>query len=307
MQVTRDSHMMANNKIISLLLLGCIIVLCLALFFVAYLPVQGISHPLPPTITQIDHLMVQVPDSATVYRIFSEELELPVAWQMVDYGSFSTGGVSFGNVNMELLESSWLTKLQGQVPWNTGIVGIAFEPSSSLEATTTILEKGGVAHSAVMPFNTEMNGTRYTLWNNLNLERFMPGSMIFYCKYTFDQDKFRQHMQSALASKDGGPLGVIGLKEIVIEYADEPVLQNWQMLVPAAPGDQPYLRNGGNGIIIRLIRSDRNAISSIVVQVKSLERAKTVLQEKGLLGTFTNRNVTINPSAVSGLQVSFTE
>lgn len=299
--------MMVNNKIICLLLGGCILMLFLVLFFVAYIPVQGISHQLPPTIAQVDHLMVQVPDSARVYRIFSEELDLPVAWQMVDYGSFSTGGVSFGNVNMELLESSWLTKLQGQVPWNIGIVGIAFEPSSSLEATTTILDNGRVAHSAVIPFNTEMNGTRYTLWNNLILERFMPGSMIFYCKYTFDQDKFRQHMQSSLVSKDGGSLGVIALKEIVIEYTDESVLQNWQMLVPAAPGDQPHLRDGGNGVIIRLIRSDRNAISSIVVQVKSLERAKTVLQKKGLLGTVTDGNVSINPGAMSGLHVSLTE
>ena len=264
--------------------------------------------PFPPTIQQVDHLMVQLPEPEQVYQLFSEDLGLPVAWAIVDYGPFKSGGVSFGNVNMEVLNSSEEMRKDGMIPGGTGIVGIAFQPSEPLESTVNVLDAAKVPHGPILPFNVVQNGTPMTLWNNLELSGMMPGSLIFYCEYTFrNQGDFRKHMEQMLATANGGALGVTGLKKITVEYADLAVLEKWQRVLPEAAGGGPGQRNGGNGVTVRLVQSGRNAVSSITLQVKSLELAKTALIEKGLLGTVSEGRISINLGAIAGLQVYVTE
>jgi PKD repeat protein len=263
--------------------------------------------PLPATMKQVDHLMVQVPEPEQVYTLFSRDLGLPVAWPMVDYGEFSTGGVTFGNVNMELLNGSEEMRQQGLIPDGNGMVGVAFQPSGPLASTIKTLDVYQVPHGAILPFTITENGTSQTLWNNLELSNMMPGSMIFYCEYTFNQTAFRQRMEQSLAAADGGALGITRMKEITVEYADPSVLEKWQRLLPGISGRTPEFRDGGDGVTVHLVPSGRNAISSITVQVKSLEHATTVLEEKGLLGAVSEGQVSINPEAISGLQVFITE
>lgn len=291
---------------ISIIIGICLVVLILAFLLKDTGAGQDAPRKLPPTIRQVDHLMVQVPDPGQVYQVFSKDLGLPVAWPMVDYGPFSTGGVSFGNVNMELLNSSTEMRQQGLVPEGNGIVGVAFQPLEPLESTVQVLDAQNVPHGAIVPFTTVQNGTKSTLWNNLELSKVMPGSMIFYCEYTFNQTAFRQRMEHSLATANGGALGIRGMKMITVEYADPRVLQQWQMLLPEAAGGGPELRDGGNGVIVRLKKSSRNAVSSITVQVKSLNEAKEVLRGKGLLGAVSSEQISISPGAISGLQVYLT-
>lgn len=265
------------------------------------------ARSLPATIKQVDHLMVQLPEPERAYQLFVGELGLPVAWPMADYGSFSTGGVSFGNVNMELLNSSPEMRQQGEIPTDNGIVGIAFQPIASLESIADVLEAHQIPHGPIVPFTIVRNGTPSTLWNNLDLSGVIPGSKIFYCEYTFNQTGFRQRMEYVLASSNGGALGISGMREITVEYADPQVLGRWQMLLPEAAGGPPEIRDGGDGVTVHLKQSDRNAISSITVRVKSLEQAKGVLGGKGLLGAVTEGRISINPGLISGLQMHFTE
>ncbi|MEI7432784.1 MAG: PKD domain-containing protein [Methanomicrobiales archaeon] len=263
--------------------------------------------PLPATIKQVDHLMVQVPEPELVFNLFSGDLGLPVAWPMENYGEFSSGGVTFGNVNMELLNSSEEMRQQGLIPDGNGIVGVAFQPSGPIGSTVKTLDAYQVPHGPIIPFNVTENGTTSTLWNNLELSRMMPGSMIFYCEYTFNQTGFRQRMEQSLAAANGGALGITRMKEITVEYADPSVLEKWQRLLPGVPGRTPEFLDGGDGVTVHLVKSGRNAISSITVQVKSLERAKTVLEGKGLLGAVSEGKISINPDTISGLQVYVTE
>jgi PKD repeat protein len=263
--------------------------------------------PLPSTIKQVDHLMVQVSEPELVYDLFSGDLGLPVAWPMVNYGAFSTGGVSFGNVNMELLKSSQEMRQQGLIPDGNGIVGVAFQPLGPLGSTVKTLNVYQVPHGPLIPFNVTENGTTQTLWKNLELSNMMPGSMIFYCEYTFNQTGFRHRMEQSLAAANGGCLGITRMKEITVEYADPSVLEEWQRLLPGVPGRTPEFRDGGEGVTVHLVKSGRNAISSITVEVKSLESAKTVLEEKGLLGVVSEGKISINPDTISGLQVYMTE
>lgn len=81
----------------------------------------------PPEIQvrQIDHVLLNSDEPAQLFRLFSQKFGLPVAWPFQSYGTFSSGGVGFGNVNIELL--------QVQDP-PSGFIGAALEPSSVSDA-----------------------------------------------------------------------------------------------------------------------------------------------------------------------------
>jgi hypothetical protein len=252
--------------------------------------------------------MVRVPEPGPVYQVFTKELGLPVAWPLVDYGPFKSGGVSFGNVNMEVLSCPEAMREGSMIPAGTGIVGIAFQPSGPLESTVSVLDAGTVPHGPVLPFSVVENRTPVTLWKNLEITGIMPGSLVFYCEYTFrDQAGFRHQMEQMLAAANGGAPGITGLKEITIEYADPSVPEKWQQILPEAAGGGAGQLNGGNGVIIHLKKSDRNRISSITLKIPSLEQAKAVLVEKGLMGAESGAKVSMNPDALNGLMVYLAE
>jgi hypothetical protein len=284
----------------------CIVILTLLPILMIFSPKTSPPGEIPPTVRQIDHIMVQVPNPGPVYRVFTDDLGLPVAWPMTDYGSFLTGGVSFGNVNLEILNSSPQMKEQGVVPERNGIVGVAFQPILGLEQTARILDDDHISHSEIIPFTAEISGTNITLWNSLVLEDVMPGTLVFYCEYAFNQTGFRLCMESSLATANGGAAGITRLKEITIGYADTAVVQHWQNILPEAPGGRSEYRDGGNGALVHLSGSEVTAVSSITVQVRSLDRAKTVLSEKGILDTGSGGQVSIRPDAVSGIRIFFT-
>jgi hypothetical protein len=61
----------------------------------SHLPSEGL-------VQQIDHIIISLDDPEKMMRLLSEKLSLPVAWPFQAYGTFSSGGVSFGNVNIEI-------------------------------------------------------------------------------------------------------------------------------------------------------------------------------------------------------------
>jgi hypothetical protein len=55
-------------------------------------------------IRRIDHIMIRADDPAKVYAFFTDVLQLPVAWPMMSpREGVATGGVGFGNVNVEAI------------------------------------------------------------------------------------------------------------------------------------------------------------------------------------------------------------
>lgn len=299
--------MMGRHFKTGLILVFCVIVIAIALFLRDAPPGQASPRELPPTIKQVDHVVVQAPEPEKIHTLFVQELGLPVAWQMTSYGDFSSGGVSFGNVNMELLNSSLEMRHKGLIPEGNGYIGIAFQPHESLVTLIPVLDAYQIPHEPVVPYTIIQNGTPRPLWYTLVLSDMMPSMMIFYCEYTFNQTGFRNQMEHSLATVHGGPLGIVRMKQITVEYKDQSMLETWQRLLPQAKGGDPELRDGGNGVTITLKHADRNAISSITLQVKSLEQAKTNLEEKGLLGPVSEGQISFNPSALSGLDVHLTE
>ena len=50
-----------------------------------------------PFIRQIDHIMIVSDSPEALFHLFSEQLELPLGFPFKSYGTFSSGGVGFGN------------------------------------------------------------------------------------------------------------------------------------------------------------------------------------------------------------------
>lgn len=74
-------------------------------------------------------------------------LKLPVAWPFADYGGFASGGISFGNMNVEVLESNQLTPSFTAGP-AARIRGVALRPKRHLDsAYFDELDPRGIAYN----------------------------------------------------------------------------------------------------------------------------------------------------------------
>ena len=74
-----------------------------ALVVLAYVELGGQRQPAEPPIRQIDHVMIKADDPREVFAFFTETLGVPIAWPLEERGGVVSGGVGFGNVNVEAI------------------------------------------------------------------------------------------------------------------------------------------------------------------------------------------------------------
>ena len=100
----------------------------------------------------LDHIMIRVPDAPVAFSFLTKNLGLPVAWDLNDYGFFISGGISVGNINLELLQSSDSTQNQGIFPDRFGVIGLAFQPGLPIEQKIPVLDQKKILHGQPEPF-----------------------------------------------------------------------------------------------------------------------------------------------------------
>jgi hypothetical protein len=77
-----------------------------ATMLLAFAGLESAAQPTAAPIRRIDHIMIRADDPAKVYAFFTEILRLPVAWPLMSpREGVATGGVGFGNVNVEAIRS----------------------------------------------------------------------------------------------------------------------------------------------------------------------------------------------------------
>ena len=102
------------------------------------------AQPTALPIRRIDHIMIRADDPAKVYAFFTEVLRLPVAWPLMSpREGVATGGVGFGNVNVEAIR---FPGQKGQ-PSRAQLLGFGFEPSP-LAASLAELDRRGITYGA---------------------------------------------------------------------------------------------------------------------------------------------------------------
>lgn len=252
-------------------------------------------------VRQIDHLLIQTHNPDYLYRLFTETFQLPVVWPLAKFPGFVTGGVFFGNVNLETLRPDEQPAMVGN---SARCMGIAFEPAG-LEASLRQLAERQIAHAAPAPFESlQADGSRQLRWTNVLLDRFYADNMIFLCQYAFDIEARRSRNRAELEAIKGGPLGLQAVKEVLLGVTDLDAAQaRWRnLLAPSAESERGRWQVGG-GPAIRVQASAQDAIQGLVLKVASLEQARAFLADKGLVGSDSETMLTLSHDQTQGLAV----
>jgi catechol 2,3-dioxygenase-like lactoylglutathione lyase family enzyme len=264
----------------------------------------------PAPIRRIDHIMIRADDPDNVFAFFTDVLQLPVAWPMMSpREGVATGGVGFGNVNVEAI------RFPGQKSQTRGaqLLGFAFEPAPLAECLAE-LDRRGITHGELRPLiSLGQDGSKNTLWTNVTLRQFSDGEAadatmhVFLSEYNptyTNVEQRRERLRRQLAESAGGPLGVEAVKEVIVGVTDlEAARGRWQTLLDPAPMSGPSTWQVSDGPAIRLVQARDNTTQGLVITVASLPRAKTFLREKGLLGADSGEEATIDPSRIYGLNI----
>ena len=265
----------------------------------------AVSQP----IRQIDHIMIRTGDPRELYAFFAETLQLPIAWPMTSpRPGVMTGGVGFGNVNIEAIQ------FPGQTDPRPRLIGVALEPLA-LDESLIELDRRGLTSGERRPLiATGPDGSRRTLWTNVTLRQFSDSDSpadatihIFLSEYSatyVNVDERRARLRAQLVNRGGGPLGVVDVKEVVIGAVDvEMARRLWRRLLGPTPSATPDTWQIGSGPAVRLVPANENCVQALLIRVSSLERAKAFLREKQLLGVDAAGQVTMEPSKVGGLDL----
>ena len=253
-------------------------------------------------VNKIEHFFASSPKPEKLFDFFSGELGLPVLWSFQSFGDFASGGVTLGNVAFELVTFKGAD--------TTSFNGIALEPIRHMEEFEKELDRLGIAHDTIDNSNVSkgLNGTLRG-WSTLTPKNLLPDEAnLFVCDYKSRQQVAEKRRKGAdrLEEVNGGELGIILLKEIVIGSTD-PGIYEKQML------KLPDLKKTGElftfieGPSLRLQKCEKNWISKIVIVVKSLKSAKLFLESKKILGKVAANSVFISPLAIDGLEIELVE
>jgi hypothetical protein len=218
-------------------------------------------------VKQIDHILTAHADPAALYTRLTETLGLPVVWALRDHGIAVTGGVFFGNVDFEILgltDSIFLSE--------EGLRGIAFEPPS-LETALGELKERGIEIEEPQPFKGLLpDGTPGILWTNVILPSVAASGMNFICARAAYAAERRKRM---LAAFDGGTIGMVGVREVVVGAQDiEAARTNWGALLAPAPQIAPDVWQLGEAPALRLVAHDSDALLELVIQVRALDNVR---------------------------------
>jgi len=292
-----------------------IIQIALAIFFVLFSSLGSVGQtkdPTPPPVRQVDHIMIKTDDPSKLYAFFIETLELPVAWPLATRRGVTSGGAAFGNANVEAIQFPEQKMSRAQ------LVGFGFEPSPLAECLAQ-LDRRGIPYGEPRPFvMTEQDGSKKTLFTNVTLQQLSDADRpadatihIFLSEYSptyVNVEQRRERLGKELREKGGGPLGVEAVKEIIIGTRDlDASAKRWGNLLEPTRKSETAFWQVGNGPAIRLVQATENKLQALVISVVSLPRAKAFLQERGMLGSVTKKEVRIDASKIQGIDIRLVE
>lgn len=235
----------------------------------------------------IDHFFATSSAPEPLYRIFRDTFGLPEVYPFRAYEGFSSGVVSMGDVLFEV--ATWEVPADSILP--TELKGIAFAPSDRLPITLTRLRDHGFAYQAPdSVMYTTSEGTRALGYVNVPLDgpAGLPptnASIFIYDDLASARAASRRREGAEeLARRNGGPLGVLAVQELVIGVEQrEAALAQWRRLLESSTQESGGVITFPNGPALRFVEAPSGAILEMVVRVRSLEVAERFLAGQGML------------------------
>lgn len=239
-------------------------------FLAAGQSTQEARLPAHALVRQIDHILIGSDEPEQLFRLFSERFGLPVVWPFRPYGQFSSGGVGFGNINIELI---------GSERRQSGLTAVALEPTSLSEVLKR-LDAQGLKHGEPSPYSEkDSSGTERLRLTTVSLPSVPPASTIFFCKFTFDVGERRARIRGELQKNGGGPLGIESVSELVIGVKDMAAAQHdWSILLGSVRPSQELLWQIGTGPGIRLVAAQQDHFAIDAQQVLTFQEGASAFE-----------------------------
>jgi hypothetical protein len=263
----------------------------------------------------VDHIMVRVQEAEPLMNLFGSELGLPVSWPITRTDFATYGWITLGNANLEF----WASRNNDDLPVDTALPlfhGFALEPVG-LHNSITLLNGRGIACKEPRPYITKRSDgqevTNFT--NSVLLDVSSELNCVFFCEWGTEGTIFpwkgklttherRTREQDQLTARRGGALGVTGLMEIQITTPDIVETEKKWFSITGQESPPVFL---GERVKLHLTSGEASRFDSIVIAVASLEKARDVLADRGLLGDSSDDECSLNTAACSGLHFRFRE
>jgi hypothetical protein len=174
-------------------------------------------------VKQLDHIIARVDDPEPLFKFLSGTLQLPVAWPLRSYPSFTSGGIALGNLYLEVLSCAPKPSSSSKGAQAARFVAIAFE-SGSLSESVGELDRREIPHGPVVPYvEIDSSGKKMKLYANVILGKTLGSS--FWIDYMILMGRLPG--SSAMANPGaGGALVRWGLSKVMngqlvflVEYA----------------------------------------------------------------------------------------
>lgn len=211
----------------------------------------------------LDHVTARVTkDEAEKMCSALASLGLVQAWRYADYGDFGSGGLRFGDLNIEILGMSDGSPEFMPDEWAT------FEPIS-LNGLLPELDRRGISHGDL---DTQKAG-EMEIYTRIPLTNMQDEHYATQLCTTFGPTRTVQ--------PDAPPnrAGIVTVREVRLNVS--PAMNTrWQsLLAPLAPGTGV---NFGQGPLVTLLPADKDGVESVVVAVRNVPDAVAALTSAGL-------------------------
>jgi hypothetical protein len=190
------------------------------------------AHRPGSLVNRIDHVFVPVSGASAALDALVNELGLPLVFPMTSHGSFMSGGITLGNLNVELIEdNSMMPWLAASTPHR--IKGIVFEPASAGDDSyLSALDEQDISHSPPMSQPGASPGDP-PLWTNIWLDGFISqdsGAVI--CSFGSLDSPGVPRQRALLDAVAGGALGLVEVREVIVGATEiEAATSCWRRLL----------------------------------------------------------------------------
>jgi len=229
------------------------------------------------SIKKVEHFYISVNNASSIFQLFDEQFELPVVWDYQDWGGFSSGGITMGNVVLELIGNA---PAQSQTYY-----GIALEPNQSLRRTRSYLDSANISYGSI---------GKAAQWNTMSLTSLLPEEInLFLCDY-HDREFIaldRKKAVDELVLNNGGALGIQFLKTMVIGTEAPAKFESELEKIPGLvkKGNEFHFSEGPS---LKLLKS-KTPFFALIIKVKSMIEARLELEKLGLKTRITEQGVEI--------------
>jgi hypothetical protein len=260
----------------------------------------------------VDHVAIRVADVQPLFDILSGRLGLPVTWPL-EYAAFATfGWIGVGNTNLEIWAAADNSDLPAGCPLPL-VHQIALAPVELSESLARV-DAMGLKCKTPRAFQSQdtYGHSRTNFTNSVVLDLSSDSLCVFFCEWRSDAPivpwskgltthERRRLQRDAVAGCGGGPVGMLGLRQIAISTrSPERTTENWARLTES--GEASLMLT--DDIELHVFLGDTDAIRSLTFGMRDLATARRFLHDQGLLEPQSS-DVTLALAATGGVELRF--